>query len=612
MQNPKQDRKNSTRETFKIAIWCYKFVYSLDPKLISLYTFLVTIDAFHTLINSYILAKIIDSLIKLATQPGANIQMLAPYLVALLSFNLFHNIILTSRRIVRNRINKFVELKRELAFQRQIHSLGISALEDPQINDNIHKARTYGRNIFMIMDHIINIATNLVTLIVSMVIVSKFAIFVIPLIIGIYIPYLIVDARFRREIYTHYDENTENRRKHSSIFSVLASPHMLKEVNVLGAFRYLDQKFEKFFTSYEKVSIAILEKFNLKHLVHRFVVEGVLFTATVKLFQDFIKGAITIGDLTFQRSALTSMSGNTSHIISLINDINESAYQFKDSYQLFHAKPVIKDGTIELPRLDKGPEISINNLTFNYPNSEKTIFKNFNLNIKPGEKVAIVGENGAGKTTLVKLISKIYVPQQGEILINGQNINAIKTDTLFKNYGILHQEFNKYSELTVKENITIGDSDQPIDEIAVRLAAQSADAIKFIEELPNKFDTTLDEKLKGGVRLSTGQWQKLAIARFFYRNSPLIIFDEPTAAIDAVSEYNIFNKIYDFFEGKTVIIISHRFSTVRNADRIIVVDKGQILEEGTHQHLMELNGVYAKSFLLQAEGYQTTKSKNSG
>lgn len=270
---------------------------------------------------------------------------------------------------------------------------------------------------------------------------------------------------------------------------------------------------------------------------------------------------------------------------------------------VFVTKPAFEDGAVEFPKLAKGPEIEVKNMSFKYPNTDKMIFNNLSLKIKSGEKVAIVGHNGAGKTTLVKLLCRIYKPTSGEIVVNGRNLTDLKIDSWYQNMGVLFQEFNTYPQLTVRENITIGNPNEPMDEVALHLAAQSADASSFIDEFPAKYDQILSEKFKGGIRPSTGQWQKLAIARFFYRNAPLVIFDEPTASIDAVSEYNIFNKIYDFFKEKTVIIISHRFSTVRNADRIIVLDHGEIIEEGTHDFLMSNNGYYAKAFNLQAKGY---------
>jgi ABC-type multidrug transport system fused ATPase/permease subunit len=265
---------------------------------------------------------------------------------------------------------------------------------------------------------------------------------------------------------------------------------------------------------------------------------------------------------------------------------------------------MVKDGDIALPRLETPPEIEFKDVKFSYPNSKEIIFANFNLKINSGEKVAIVGPNGAGKSTLTKLIARLYDPQEGEILINQKDLKELKIDDWYKNMGLLFQDFKIYDPLTVEENIYIGKSVKPLDKKKVIEASKNADAYKFIQKYPKKFNTFMNDRYEGGIQPSKGQKQKIAIARFFYRNAPLAIFDEPTSAIDAESEYKIFNRIYDFFKNKTVIIISHRFSTVRNADRIIVLDEGKIIEEGSHKELIAMNGKYAKAFRLQAEGYQ--------
>jgi ATP-binding cassette subfamily B protein len=244
-------------------------------------------------------------------------------------------------------------------------------------------------------------------------------------------------------------------------------------------------------------------------------------------------------------------------------------------------------------------------MAFHYPNATKNIFENLNLTIRSGEKLAIVGHNGAGKTTLIKLLSRLYQVNSGSILINGENINDIKVNDWYKNIGVLFQDYNVYPHLSAAENIYIGRTSKQADMEQVKTAAKHADADEFISEYGSGYEQILSERYKGGIRPSTGQWQKISLARFFYRDASLVIFDEPTAAIDAVSEYKIFNRIYNFFSNKTVIIISHRFSTVRNADRIIVMDQGKIVEEGTHNQLMELGGTYAHAFKLQAEGYQS-------
>jgi ABC-type multidrug transport system fused ATPase/permease subunit len=312
---------------------------------------------------------------------------------------------------------------------------------------------------------------------------------------------------------------------------------------------------------------------------------------------------ISIGDVTFHLRNLSDLQDLMSEILADIAWLNEKCLYLKDAYELMNMKPDIEDGYYIFPKLKVGPEIRFENVSFKYPGSERMVLKNLNLTIKPGEKIALVGHNGAGKSTLINLICRLYKTTQGSIHLNNINIDNIQIDTWYRNVGVLFQDYNCYTHLTVRENIYIGKPDEEIDEDRIVESAKNADALKFIEEFPTGFNQTLGERFKGGVRLSTGQWQKIAIARFFYRNAPLVIFDEPTAAIDAVSEYNIFNKIYEFFTDKTVIIVSHRFSTVRNADRIIVVDNGEIAEQGSHTELMAMNGKYAKAFLLQAEGY---------
>jgi ATP-binding cassette subfamily B protein len=205
----------------------------------------------------------------------------------------------------------------------------------------------------------------------------------------------------------------------------------------------------------------------------------------------------------------------------------------------------------------------------------------------------------------VKVLARIYRPQQGIVTLDGKNVNDIQIKSWYKKLGVLFQDFNTYGNLTVSENVHIGRSDhERTDNEKVIQALKESNAYDFVKKYPKQLDQKLSERYKGGIRPSGGQWQKLAIARFFYRNAPILILDEPTAAIDAVSEAQIFDNIYKFMKGKTVIIISHRFSTVRNADRIIVLDKGKIIEDGSHEELLAKNGKYAKSFKIQAEGYK--------
>jgi len=256
-----------------------------------------------------------------------------------------------------------------------------------------------------------------------------------------------------------------------------------------------------------------------------------------------------------------------------------------------------------LPKEPLPPLIEFKNISFRYPNTKRYILKNFNLSIRTGEKIAFVGENGAGKTTLIKLLLRFYDVTDGEIVVNGINIKHLNLEKWYALIGVLFQEFIKY-QFTFKENVYFGNKKEVNNLDLLKEAIKKSGADEFVKDLPSKYDQTVGKMFKEGVDLSGGQWQKLALARTFFKNAPILILDEPTSAIDAKAEYEIFQRVQELQKDKTVIIISHRFSTVRNADRILVLDGGRIIEEGNHEILMKKKGLYAELFNIQAQGYK--------
>jgi ATP-binding cassette subfamily B protein len=258
------------------------------------------------------------------------------------------------------------------------------------------------------------------------------------------------------------------------------------------------------------------------------------------------------------------------------------------------------ENPVKIPKTPYPPEVEFRNVSFLYPGSKNKVLDNVSFKIESGQNVALVGKNGAGKTTIVKLICRFYDVTSGEILINGINIKNVNLHDWYSYLGTLFQEFIKY-DFTVKENITQGSLH---NEERVKSAAIKSGADKFILDLPKKYDQILGKQFEGGIELSSGQWQKIAIARAFYQSSPILILDEPTSAIDAETEFKIFKNLDKEYRDKSLLLISHRFSSVRNADKILVIQKGKIVEEGNHEDLVNKNGKYAKMFGRQAIGYK--------
>lgn len=589
-------------EAFKIALWSFKLLFKSTPLPLIIYSIASIINNTKDLVYTFIYAGLIDKLISIIST-GGNISDTYTYLWYIFIYQIASSSLGVAERrsnvIISRRSNIFID--REL--NKKLHDLGISALEDPKVNNLLIRTNMYKGNILQFLKRAIDIVAEIIRLsIIAGLVLSILPIFSTVVLIAV-IPMFIYDRYFRKMIWKHSYTSTESRRMAHSSGSMLSQNSSLNEITVNGAYGFLDKKFFTFFRWFEDKFLDITGRWEAVAFSYNRSKDALMIWGYIEVFKLFIGKIISVGDVAFWMRALQGYDESITTLVTQINDLSEHALQFKDAFVLFHLEPRYKDGTIELEKLETGPEISISNISFRYPNAKKDVLKNISIDIKSGEKIAIVGHNGAGKTTLIKLIIGLYQTDKGSIKINSIPVADYRQASLHKNVGVLFQDYNTYGHLTVRENIAIGDTSQRIDEDKILSAAKAADAHDFIMEYEKTYDQILSERFKNGIRPSTGQWQKLAIARFFYRNAPLVIFDEPTAAIDALSEYKIFNRIYKFFENKTVIIISHRFSTVRNADRIIMIEHGKIIEQGSHQELMDLNGKYAEAFRLQAEGY---------
>lgn len=612
MASNKSQEENNVQEVLSLGqhldviLWTFKIYFKMDfwRTLVFIIT-RILLDS-KSLLSAYILAKIIDTLLKLAQTPGSALSDLYPYAIALFVYYTFLDGFIDSVHgyCARNlRVTSRTEIDK--LFYTKIYELGVTALESPDLTNRIQRGSQYLNSTMDFLREIVMFFARLTTTIIAGATIFSFFPLMIPIIMVLTVIKFIPRRHFIREDFRWGYKNTEQRRKSSHIVSYLTTPTYMAEISITGAFSYLNKKYTEFSKYLNDGYYKLIRNSELAYFLVGIIDNAVSIAGYLLIFNDLLAGKISIGTVTFRMRTLDIFAGSMSSLSSSFAYINELSVKINDIAVIFKMKPDRVDGSVKMKRLNTPPKIEFKNVTFHYPTSEINIFENLNLVIEAGEKIAIVGHNGAGKTTLIKLIAGIYQIQSGEILINDININDLSLDDWYKNMGILFQDYNFYGFLTAEQNIFVGRSKKEQNDKKIVTAAKNADAFDFIEQYPNGFDQILSERFRGGIRPSTGQMQKIAIARFFYRNAPMAIFDEPTAAIDAVSEYKIFNKIYKFFKNKTVVIISHRFSTVRNADRIIVMDRGKIVEEGTHETLMRHDSVYAHAFRLQAEGYQT-------
>jgi ATP-binding cassette subfamily B protein len=315
-------------------------------------------------------------------------------------------------------------------------------------------------------------------------------------------------------------------------------------------------------------------------------------------------GELTVGMLTFLAGAIAGASTNIQTIFSLFSSIADQSLFLTALFDFFKVQPQIrsKPDAIPAPRpIRQGFEFV--NVSFSYPGRSRRVLDGLNLRVEPGERIALIGENGQGKTTIVKLLTRLYDPTEGKILLDGVDLRDYNMEDLCSQIGVIFQDFMRY-EMSASSNIAVGRIEDFPNRVKIEVAAEKSLAHAVIQKLPLRYDQMLGRRFEGGVDLSGGEWQKLALARAYLRDAQLVILDEPTSSLDARSEAEVFQRFAELTNSKMALLISHRFSTVRMADRILVLEDGKIAEQGNHKNLVAAGGLYSGMFNLQAAGYR--------
>jgi ATP-binding cassette subfamily B protein len=488
---------------------------------------------------------------------------------------------------------------------RHAARLDLVSFEDPAFHDKMERARKQtvaGR--LAVLSALLGIGQDLVSLVSLSAGLILFSPWLLILLIAAVVPAFIGETHFTALAYRVYFRYTPQRRELDYVRWLGASAESAKEIKIFGLGDYLAERFRKLAEEVAAESRAVSVKRATIGSLLNLLSTGGYYAAYIFILVRTMEGALTIGTLTFLAGAFSRSRAYIEKILSSVSDVSEQTLYVKDLFDFLEMVPSIvsKPNALPAPRpIRDGFEFS--GVGFSYPNSTRQILQGVDLRIAKGEKIALIGSNGAGKTTLVKLLSRLYDPTEGRILLDSVDLRDYSVEELRREVGVIFQDYMRY-DLVIRENIGFGNLDHLTSMPAIETSAEKSQAAEMIGRLAGGYNQMVGRRFEGGVDLSGGEWQKLALARAYIRDAQVLILDEPTASLDARAEYEVFLRFAELTVGRTAVLISHRFSTVRMADRILVLSDGKITEQGSHKDLVAAGGLYAELFELQAAGYR--------
>lgn len=601
----------SLRTQFSDLRATLRLVWSSSPGHTTALLLLSLLSAFLPAASLYATKLLIDAVGQATTGRLAAIGGY-PHLVQLLAFQVGVGALLavlgsfqnTSRELLGDRLQNAITLR----ILNKAIGLEVEKFEDSQTYDALQNAyQEVGVRPLGVLTQLIALLQAVITLVSIGALMARLGPLVLPLVLLAGIPGVIIQNKFGTESYRMLRRRTQDARVQNYLGSVLTSDSLVKEVRLFHFEPYLIGRWQEYYLRFRAQLVPLVRRRNGWTLAASLLSAVLVGLATLGVLARAARGEITVGDFSLFALGISQVQGQFSSLLTGVSGIYQNLLYIRNLFEF-----------LELPArdLDAGEEwqgpietIEFQEVGFRYPLTTRDVLKGLSFTVRRGQALALVGENGAGKTTAIKLLTRLFQPSSGQILLNGQDAARFSARSVQAEMSIIFQDFGQY-QMSARDNVVLGHT-TPAETTAgdemgtadVERAAERSGAAEFVKGLPQGYDTMLGRMFSGGRQLSGGQWQKVALARLYYRRASVLVFDEPTAALDAAAEFETVSRLREQAGERITVIISHRFSTVRLADKIVVLDEGRVAESGSHAELLALNGRYATLFRLQASGY---------
>lgn len=607
---------------FSRLFYIFGLVWETGPWILFVMIFMAIFNGVIPVLGAAITANILNSLVAAfgeVSVPDATIgeqissimssdigKAIIFWLVIQLVFTFVKSIITNIDTILTRIYGELVVNHIKLKIMNKAKSVDLASFDTTEFYEKLENAnREAGMRPVQILNSTFKIFSTLITIISFVVVLIAVSPLAPAIIVILAIPSAIINFIYRKKNADYIRRRSKDRRVMNYYSSIITNKDMVKEIKMFSLSDVFIGRYKETFKRYFKGLKKLFVTEGLWHIALTVLNAVANCAILIYIAVQVCNGNVLVGNYSLYVSALSGISGGVGTLISTTATIYEGTL-FIDNMIVFMKREQTIKPIIDSPRI---PErqiphvIEFKNVSFRYPDTERDVIKNVSFKIEPGETVVLVGLNGAGKTTLVKLLTRLYDPTEGQILLDGHDIREYDVAELYSMFGIIFQDFGKYA-VSAKENIAFGEFNGELDEQKVIEAAVASDADEFISKLPNGYDTPLMRIFEdGGIEPSIGQWQKLSIARAFYADSDILILDEPTASLDPMAEQEIFNRFDQLRKDKTSIFVSHRLSSATTANKILVLEYGELIEQGSHKELMEAKGKYHTLFSTQAKRY---------